>query len=567
VTAHAGAGSGSSGISIFFFDGPQSVNPFPLVVTDPLAATPAATQFESQITTLDIANVSEWFPDASGNATAWGIRYRVYAKGNNLYAIDLRKSGSPPPTPKPTQLSMAAIQGVAATTTTPALPALCFFDYQVFDNYRSADQSWIVFHARSTSSTTGNGCGSLDDQFLAVETSMGATNEPLVLTQTVSGQSMPNQLQPVEALYDKTGLITGFLAISHPPENTTTLQPTTPVAVVQLSTGMTVTKTFAQTLTGSGLTGGSGDFVSLGVSAGGIWLYKDPSGIWAVDVANNVSTRVYTIKSGDVVHGRAVFDGAMPTKAYISIDNAAGSYVLQIDTSTKTSASQPPDTRATLGIELVGVSSANVVYVLTDRSAVKALSKTTLSSSPFILFAASGTLSVDGPQGSPNGAAPVAYLVQDEVYFTAADVSNGNKLAYVANAGATPRTAAVVGTSSGAVLGTIAGTFATSGAIVNSGALVATAGAFNTSLTFSGGTLSNYGPTGTQTTPIKLGTLPTTIMSLAPLDVSTLPMQAGVPAMLEMTGGLQTSGQPVNDVGLFTPNAAASFKRVTSNLP
>lgn len=561
MTAHAGAGTSSSGFTIAFFDGPQLVNPFPLAVTDPLAAKPAATQFESQTSTLDIANVSEWFPDASGNATAWGIRYRVYAKGNNLFAIDLRKSGSAPPTPMPSQLSSAAIQGLAATTNTPAQPALCFFDYQVFDNYRSADQSWIVFHARSTTSTTGNGCGSFDDEFLAVETSMGATNEPLVLTQTVSGQSMPNQLQPVEALYDKTGLITGFLAISHPP------QPATPVAVVQLSTSMTVTKTFTQNLAGMGLTGGSGDFVSLGVSAAGIWLYKDPSGIWAVDVANNVSTLVYMLKSGDVVHGRAVFDGAVPTKAYISIDNAAGSYVLQIDTSTKMAATQPPDTGATLGIELVGVSSANVVYVLTDRSAVKALSKATLSTSPFILFAASGTLSVDGPQGSSNATAPVAYLVQDEVYFTAADGSNGNKLAYVANAGATPGIAAVIGTGSGAVLGTIAGTFATSGAIVNSGALVATAGAFNTSLTFSGGTLSNYGPTGTQTTAIKLGTLPTTSMSLAPLDVSTIPMQAGVPAMLEMTGGLQTSGQPVNDVGLFTPNAAASFKRVTSNLP
>ena len=564
MTAHAGAGTSSSGFTIAFFDGPQLVNPFPLAVTDPLAAKPAATQFESQTSTLDLANVSEWFPDASGNATAWGIRYRVYAKGNNLFAIDLRKSGSAPPTPMPSQLSSAAIQGVAATMNTPAQPALCFFDYQVFDNYRSADQSWIVFHAQGVN---GTNCGTPDDQFIAVETSMGATTGPLVLTQTVSGQSKPNQLQPVEALYDKTGLLSGFLAISHPPADPTTLQPTTPVAVVQLSTVMAVTKTFAQVLKGVGVTGGSGDFSSLGVSAGGIWLYRDLLGIWAVDIANNASSLVYTIKSGDTVHGRAVFDGAVPTKAYISIDNAAGSYVLQIDTSTKTAATQPPDTGATLGIELAGVSSANVVYVLTDRSAVKALSKATLSSSPFILFAASGTLSVDGPQGSSNATAPVAYLVQDEVYFTAADVSNGNKLAYVANAGATPGIAAVIGTGSGAVLGTIAGTFATSGAIVNSGALVATAGTFNTSLTFSGGTISNYGPTGTQTTAIRLGTLPITRMSLAPLDVSTIPMQAGVPAMLEMTGGLQTGGQPVNDVGLFTPNTAASFKRVTSNLP
>ena len=54
---------------------------------------------------------------------------------------------------------------------------------------------------------------------------------------------------------------------------------------------------------------------------------------------------------------------------------------------------------------------------------------------------------------------------------------------------------------------------------------------------------------------------------MTPLDVTTMPMQAGVPAMLEMTGGsAQTLGQPVDDVGDFVPNGNASFKRVTNNL-
>ena len=74
VTGHAGTGFGSSQNTIAFFDSPQAVNPYPLVVVDALAATPTATQFENEISTLDVANLSEWFPDASGNATAWGVR-------------------------------------------------------------------------------------------------------------------------------------------------------------------------------------------------------------------------------------------------------------------------------------------------------------------------------------------------------------------------------------------------------------------------------------------------------------------------------------------------------------
>jgi hypothetical protein len=557
VTGHAGVGLGSGFNAIAFFDSPQALDLYPLVVTDPLARTPAATQFEAGATTLDVANLSEWFP-SGGNATAWGIRYRIYAKhisGNvdNLYEIDLRKSGSSPSTPAPTQLSTAVIAG------TGSQPPLCWVDHQVFDNYRSADRSWIVFHAHGAND---NRCGTADDQFVAVEASMGATSPPLVLTENVSGQSMPNQLQPVEALYDSTGLITGFLAISHPPVNVY-IQPATPVPLVQLDTSMAVVKTFAQTLSGAGVTGGSGDFISLGVSTGGTWLYKGSSDIWAVDIASNMSTRVYTIAPGDIVHGRAVFDGT--TAAYVAINNrATGGYVLQIDLSSKAHTVQPPDTAATGGIDLVGVTSANVVYLLTDRTAIKALNKASLSNTAAVLFAASGTLSVDGPLGAPIGTSPVAYLVQNEVFFTVADFSSGNKLAYTASAGSAPTTAAAIGAGSGAVLGTVAAAFATSGAVVNSGALVVTGGALSTSLTFSGGALSSYGPTGILAAPISLGTLPTTTLALAPLDVSTIPMQAGMPSMLEMTGN--NAGVPVNDVGVFVAGTAGSFKRLTSNM-
>jgi hypothetical protein len=99
---------------------------------------------------------------------------------------------------------------------------------------------------------------------------------------------------------------------------------------------------------------------------------------------------------------------------------------------------------------------------------------------------------------------------------------------------------------------------------VNSGALVVSAGSSGTSLTFSGGSLSSYGPSGTQAAPTVLGTLPTTTMPLTPLDVSTIPMQTGVPSMLEMTGS--NAGQPVDDVGIFVPGKAGSYQRLTSNM-
>jgi len=266
----------SSSNTIPFFDSPQAADPYALVVADPLASI-TAIQFEAGSTTLDIANLSEWFP-SGGNATAWGIRYRVYARhngnGDNLYEIDLRKSGSSPSTPVPTQLSTAVIAGTASQ------PALCWLDHRVFDNYRSADQSWIVFHARGAN----NSCGTAADQFVAVQASMAATTAPLVPTATVSGQSTPNQLQPLEALYGATGLITGCLAISHPPVDAF-LQPTTKVPLVQLDTSMAVARTFTQTLTGTGITGGSGNFISLGVPASPgvspsrIWRYENLSGI------------------------------------------------------------------------------------------------------------------------------------------------------------------------------------------------------------------------------------------------------------------------------------------------
>src|SRR5690349_8153857 len=47
VTGHAGVGSSSGFSAIPFFDLPQAVDSYPLVVADPIASTPAVTQFEA----------------------------------------------------------------------------------------------------------------------------------------------------------------------------------------------------------------------------------------------------------------------------------------------------------------------------------------------------------------------------------------------------------------------------------------------------------------------------------------------------------------------------------------
>jgi hypothetical protein len=541
LSGHAGGGFG--GTQIQFLDGPQSTSQFPLVVVDPLAATQPTTlpQVYVESVAVDVTGVSEWFPDASGHATVWSTRYRVYAQGNNLFKIDLRKSGTA--TPVPSQLSSGSISAVGTQ------PALCWFGQVLFDNYRSADQSWLLFHAGSS---VGNNCGTAGDRFIAFQMTMGATTAPMLL----------NQLEPVEALRDATGLVTGYLAVNHPAVDGSG-NPVSAVPLQRLNSNfVAATPTIPRMLAGHGVTSGSApDFHSLGVSVGSVWLYADTSDIYAVDVNSGVSTLIRTINPGDIVHGRAVFDG---TNAYIAIDNSVtGAYIVRVDTVAKTSIAQAADINATGGIDLVGVTSNHLVYLFSVRTAVRSVAKT-LVGSPNVLFTATGTQFVDGPLGSVSGTASVAYLVGDGVFFTLADPNATNqKLAYFVNASGSP-VASVIGTGTSAMLGTVAGTFSTAGPVVNSGALVVYGGVSTPAVSFSHASLANYGATGAQAA--LLGMLPTTVTyPLATLQPSTNPLQAGVPGMIEMTGqssGL--AGQPANDIAVFTPDMAATLKALTA---
>lgn len=553
LAGHANTGFGAGGAQIAFFDSPQAVNPYALWVVDPVAGASSAMPFEAEQTTLDIANASEWFPATGNMATAWGVRYRLFARhdgasGNDyLYKIDLRKSGAAG-MPAGMQMSSAVVAGSGAQ------PALCWFDRAFFDNYRSADQSWIVFHAKGPDAN----CGSADDQFVGVRADYASTTAPMLL----------KQLQPVEAVYDGTGLITGFLAINHPAVNASN-QPVSPVPLQQLNADFSVKTTYAQTLIGIGVTGNSGDFVSLGVSPLGVWLYRDSSDIWAVDVAAGTSSKLFTLGAttpsvaGDTVPAgsRAVFDS---NAAYVAVVNAAGSYVLQFNLSTKMlTAALANDASAGAGIDLVGVTSSNLVYVVANGSSIKSVSKSNVGNAAVTLYSAAANQSVQGPLGSPSGTAPAVYLVGDQVYFTVGDSVTGARLAYTGSGNSGTATALGAG-SDGAVLGTIAAsTFSAAGPVVNAGALVLTGGVHSPSQTFSGAALSSYNSSGAL--GVAIGTLPVTTLPMPTVAIASAPLQAGMPGLIEMTGGSPTNtGLPVDDLGQFDPGAATSFARDTA---
>jgi len=140
-------------------------SPFGLSYIDPANLPPPFSvdtgqfQLEAGGTVLPLATVSEYFPNGAGSATAWGTRYQVYAKASTnsaglLFGVDLRKvTGTPAPTPY--QLTSGTIQGMQLCSNAPF----------VFDNYRSASLSWILFHALGADKN----CGTADDRFVAVQ--------------------------------------------------------------------------------------------------------------------------------------------------------------------------------------------------------------------------------------------------------------------------------------------------------------------------------------------------------------------------------------------------------------
>jgi len=584
LAARAG-GSGTAPLNnIPFPTGPVGASKFMLAYIDsanpPLPfnftnVSPNPNQLEAVGLGYDFGTFSEYFPaSAGGTATGWGTRYQVYAdvgpSGTGpgaLYAVDLRKP-TPLAAPVATQISSGTVTSLKLCSSPAA---------SLFDNYRTANQSWIVFHAVGPD----NNCGSIDDTFVAVQMSMSSATGALPLAQGSGTSAL--QIEPVEALHDTFGTITGFLAIAHPPctdINCTAV--TSPVSLQKLDASFANPATFATRLNGLGQTGAGGEFVSLGV-AGNVWLYVDGNGIYSANWSSptTASTLVYQLMAGESVLGRAVFDGA---NAYVAISSMTGSYVKMINTSTNmVTATQAVDATSTQ-IALVGVTSANLVYLSQNGSAIKSLAKTTLTGLTILNKTLSGTQSIDSLMVSGGASGPAAaFLVGDTVYFTVADSSASGatglaKQAFFAAASGAANSATAVATGVSAVLGVVApATIPTSGPITFAGALVMTGGANGATAgqaEFANGSpavtasLGLYSSAGALTTTI--GTLSSTNVANGPalaLPITGValnggPVQQAMPATLLLFGtdGTGAAGQ---DIAIFSSDNSTPFAQIS----
>jgi hypothetical protein len=584
-----GRAGGTTGAvaNIPFADSSQGPSPFGLSYIDPANLPPpfAVDNFQFQIeaggTVLPLASVSEYFPNGAGSASAWGTRYRVYAKasGNSaglLYAVDLRETVTPATAPTPVQLTSNTVSGMKLCSTPPV----------VFDNYRSANLSWILFHVLGPDIN----CGTLDDQYLAIQLSMGPSSTALSL----------GQVEPVEAIYDGQGAITGVLAISHPSVDGSG-NPTTPVPLELLNANLASPQVFSTKLQGKGLNAAGGDFLSLGVASGNLWLYWDSTAIYGVNLATGVTTQIAALQAGDTVNGRAVFDS---TSAYVAVNNTAvpplGSQIIKITLASGTATPGPRDTTLS-NITLVGATTGAVVYFGTTAATPAVTNLRTTLKSTLALNATplnntlSGTQTIDslmGPSGSAGG--PVAFVVGDTVFFTVADTAPGTtgfakQAFYVTfNTSGTPGTATAIAANVGAVLGVVAPSpISTSGSYTNIGALVMTMGSNAASgATAPGGAAFAAGPTAGCASPSTCASLglysasglpvQTVVGSLGSTSLSSGvallnpiysvafdegPVQSGMPAMLQLTG--TAGGAPAEDMVVYTPNTASSLTQVS----
>ncbi len=535
-------------------------------------------------TALPLATVSEYLVSGS-SITAWGTRYLVFASATSnisglLYAVDLRKSGTTPANPAPVQLSSATVAGAQLCSTAPV----------VFDNYAAAKLSWIQFRVLGND----HNCGTLDDKFAVFQLSMSSTTAPVSLGPI-------NQVELVQAIYNASGTITGFVAINHPATDPTTGFPIGPVTLQQYDATLLKPPTnFATPLAGTGHDVTSGDFLSLGITSGNVWLYWDYNGIYSLNLGTGAISQIQALTGGDRVDNGAVFDGA---NVYVPIDNTngAGTWILQINESTLAPTSGPRDTTLAT-IRLVGETTGALVYFGTTAVApivtnLLSAPKSNLTRNGGMLNnLLSGNQTIDSLMGLGAAATPVAFLVGDTVYFTIADSSATSSTGFAKQAfyvtmgsNGAPGPTNAVANSVSAVLGAVApGSVPTSGTVTNVGALVVSMGA-NALPAFSGttggadfeigsggasptlvtsGSLDLFNASGAAGPHIgSLGTISPLTGNAVTLPASPVywaalasgPVQAGMPAMLQLTGSAGNS--PAEDIAVITPDAALTLSQ------
>jgi hypothetical protein len=500
---------------------------------------------------LNLATVSEWTA-ASGTATAWATRFRVYAGTDSLlHVVDL---GAP---------SGSSVAKVAATQlSTASTSIICPAESPyVVDDYALASRSWVVFRINGPD----DNCGTPDDRFEAIRLNAAPTDAPTALTQSSTSVSGGTDfVQPVETLRDGTGKVTGVLELVHPPVSNTNglIVPLAPPTLQLADANLANPKRIGSQIAGLGLSaGGSGDFRSLGVARGSnVWLYADTTVIMAIVNPAGLPTSsvtVYTPLQGDVLQQSVVFDPD-GTTAYLAFSNlTTGSYIVKVDTTVASPAGVQivADATTTSAINVIGATSTNVIYAMADGSALKAAPKSgTSSTAPTVIAALASPLALSGTW-------QVA-IVGDTVYYTVDGTSTPLSQAYSAAAGTSSITSTAIGSGSAVLGAALASPVSTVAPAANASAIIATGLQATSGTLLEGATISGYGSTGASA--VTYGSLAAVANGYdSSTTLSDGPLQTGLPAFIELSGN--SNGTTAFDLEFLTLGTAG-VKKLTNNI-
>jgi hypothetical protein len=575
--ADVGASTGQIG----FFTNPTGVSadPFDLVVIDP--ASTKVNKLAPGGSWLPMASVSQWTSAASGGtASNWAPRFLVYAQQSAgsldapLYLVDLGRTSS----------SAVPTAGTRFSTASTIASNICTFGQAsglVLNDYGTPSNSWVTLRVAGPD----NSCNTLDNQTIAIPLSGGATFAPADL----------GLVEPVEAIHDATGKLTGAVELVH---ILASQVGTTPPSLQVADAGLHVQSLIgtSQAMLGTGNTSANGDFQSLGVAIGsGFFLYRDAASVMGINLASpavaiTLFTLATTLPADQLQSGRALFDSDGAT-AYVAVNNPGGtSYIVRISTAS----SVPVATRvvtdaAAASIQLVGLTAPTgyLVYQVGGTGGLRAVPKAmSNSTTPLSVATLSATQVFD---------AEPAIVLGDAVRYTIDDRSGNYRQLYSAtfSSGGVSAPTAFVAAGGGCTVmirGVYANPVSTIATPTYGSALLASGSGFCSStdaaLQFSSAALAYVDSNGTVSAAGQLPTLAAQNTSPPPANAATAlrwvdanyffgdpggaapvdgPLQAGVPALLELDGATAQSVTAI-DIETFTLGATTPPVRLTNNL-
>lgn len=584
VAGKAGVAStspGSIGLASFGSSG-TAADPYSLVVADPAGGTTVTTIAQGG-TWLPMASVSEWTGIGSGLMSNWAPRFLIFAQMSAtnpdapLYLLDLGK------TPGST-LPGLAVRFSSASTVSSSLCTYGAGAGLVLEDWPMPQNSWVTLRVAGSDGS----CSSVENQTIAIPLTAGSSTAPMALGLT----------EPVEAIHASNGSFTGAIELVHiQTSQIGTASPTLQMTDANLKvTGAIGT---SQRMQGTGdTTAGSADFQSLGITASGVWLYRDGPNVMAISLgAPATATVLFTLTGtaplGDVLpSGHALFD-PNGTVAYIAVSNSSGaSRLMRINAaaSPPTATTVVQETTAT-SIQLAGLT-ANTGYLVYatggQTSLIKAVPKTGSN--------VATPLTVDTLTVSQTVDVVPPVVVGDTVYYTLDDSNSANPARqlfysnFTSGGASAPITFAAAGSGCAVLVRPFyASPLSTTAAPVVGSVLIAQSTSFCVSsgaaLAYANAQLFTRNASGTT---VGAGQLPMMAAQLSnpPSNAATAfdnvdfsyffgspgttafldgPVQSGMPTFLELDGATSTP-IPAIDVEVFTPGAGLGPTRLTQNL-